>query len=260
MKKTWFGFIIISVLALGASVWGAEKTFRETIQENQTMRKDITWMTEGLYLLGKSRKKQLALTKEQASRILPLYQELINKKIILTKMKPESSRNNAPKNLNGPSRPQFSKPSPEEEQERIKEIVVLTEFGKQHSRRIDNILSKEQVQFIDNLDFKPEKYGYFTIAGLQSDIRPNEPGGGESKGQIKENRPNDSRKNDQLRKKRQAAQKQLVKLNQDLLNILKNKAKGKFDEKVYFTCPNDIIDTYSYFKTFVDSSLNLQKG
>ncbi len=212
MKRAWLGLAIILVLALSANVWGAEKTFQEVIRENQEMRKNITWMTEGLYQLGKSRDKHLAITKEQARRILPLYQELINKKIILTELKSEDPRNNAPKNLHGPSR-QYSNLSPEEQQKRIKDMVVLTEFGKQQSRLIDSILSKEQIQFIDNLDFKPEKYGYF--------LRPNVSSGNGSQDQFNGGRFGNDPDNDQMRKKRQEAQKLLVKLNLDVLNILK---------------------------------------
>ncbi len=212
MKRVWLGLAIILVLALSATAWGAEKTFQEVFRENQEMRKNITWMTEGLYQLGKSRDKHLAITKEQARRILPIYQELINKRIIITELKSEDLSNKASRNslgFNG----RYSNLSSEEQQKRMKEMVVLTEFGKQQSRLIDSILSKEQIQFIDNLDFKPKKYGYF--------LRPNVSSGNGSQDQFNGGRFGNNPNNDQMRKKRQEAQKLLVKLNLDVLNILK---------------------------------------
>lgn len=214
MKRIWLGLAIISILTLGASVLGAEKTFQEVFRENQEMRKNITWMTEGLYQMSRSRDKHLAITREQARRILPIYQELINKRIIITELKPEAPHSNASKNARG-FNGQYSSLSSEEQPKRMKEIVALTEFGKQQSRRIDSILSKEQIQFIDNLDFKPKKYGYFLPSNVSS--------GQGSQDQINGGRFGNDPKNNQMRKKRQEAQKVLVKLNLDVLNFLKKR-------------------------------------
>lgn len=123
MKKSLFSLVFIAVLAFPLRVWGAEPTFPEVMQENREMRKNITRMTEGLYQLGKSWNKRLALTKGQARRILPLYRELIEKKIILIEIKPErpgdSKQRNSARNSNGPGvpgAPGFASLRPEEKE------------------------------------------------------------------------------------------------------------------------------------------------
>jgi hypothetical protein len=223
MKKIGFGLIIISVLVLSVNVLGAEKTSQEAIQDNQEMRKNVTWTTEGLYQLGKSKNKRLALTREQARRILPLYQELIDKKIILIETNLVALCSNPSINLNSPNDSRYFNLSAEEEEKSTREIVLLTEFGKQQLRRINNILSKEQIEFINNLDFKPEKYGYFEMGRPQNDVGQKELQGNQSKGQFRDGWSGNPTQNDQIRQKHYEAQKLLVQLNLDVLNILKKR-------------------------------------
>lgn len=223
MKKVKLGLMIITILTLSPGLLGAEKTLREAIQDNLEMRKNITWTTEGLYQLGKSKNKRLALTKEQASRILPLYQELIDKKIILIETNLVALYSTPFINLNSHNDSRYSNLSTEEEQKRTREIVLLTEFGKQQLRRIDNILSKEQIEFINNLDFKPEKYGYFEMPRPQNGGGPMEFQDNQSKGPFRDGPFGNPPHNDPIRQKHHEAQKLLVQLNLDVLNILKNK-------------------------------------
>lgn len=235
MRKLIISLSVIIMLALSINVLGAEKTFQDVILENQEMRKNVTWMAEGIYLLNKNGDKRLAITKEQAGRILPLYQGLIEKKIILIEMKSNDPGSPGPRilfrNPNGTGNPGASN-SPEQRSERsqqqMAELVALTEFGKQQLGLIDNIFTKEQVKFIDNLDFKPEKYGYMDLTRLSGVIqkRPNQQGS-ESQDQFNSVPRRNGRLMEKVRKKREESQKLLIKLNQDVLNILTTISKEK---------------------------------
>ena len=74
-------FTLLMTLAVSVAA-AQEVTNRDAFREQNEMRQDITWTIEGLYKLGHSRDKKLKLTPAQARKILPIYQELINKKIV----------------------------------------------------------------------------------------------------------------------------------------------------------------------------------
>jgi len=197
--------LILGICPLAAGAVKAE-TIPEAMQENRAMRKNITWMVKGLRQLGECKDKRLRLTGKQARQIFPIYRELIAKKIILMEAKPEPSAH-------------AGKPNPPEmdlakDQQRMAELMELTEFGKRQSRRIDSLLTEAQVRLIDNLDFKPEKYGYFEnsgpprwktdskVSGFPNGDRPTPP-------------------DEKTRGKMEKGRQLLVKLNRDVYEMLK---------------------------------------
>lgn len=200
------------VLAAGAPQ-GMEsvKAFRE-------MQQNITWTVEGLQQLGKSPDRALTLTKPQAQKLLPVYQELIAKKIIRIEAgKREEKRPDfRPSGQGEQGDPRFQK--------REKAMVALTGFGKAKMDQINRILTARQRSFIDNLDFQPEQYGYFKMQGPPAGIGSgNRSGNGTFSGQSQDGQRSRAERSGrrELDPKQKAAREQLVKLNREVLEMLK---------------------------------------
>ncbi|HYH02880.1 MAG TPA: hypothetical protein VEC37_07245 [Bacillota bacterium] len=199
MKKS-FLVLFTLLMTLAVSVTSAkEVTNREALKEQNEMRQNITWTIEGLYKLGHSHDPKLKLTPAQARKILPVYQELINKKIVRLE--------GGPGRRAGAGRPEREDLSPEQAKKRIQEVTGLTQFGKTKLTEINKILTPAQMDFIDNLNFNPAQYGYVDFGKFASQDDDN-------------SRPDLSRMRE-MRKKNEANRKKLYKLNQDVLEMLK---------------------------------------
>lgn len=200
--KRMLAIISVLLISLSLNVHGAEKDFQELRTEEHELRKNVTWTVEGIYQLSKARDQKLKITPGQAKKILPVFQGLVDKQIIHTEM-PDSKRR---------ERSEFGRnPDPKMQAELKKRI----EFGKRELHRIDSLLTKTQVQFIDNMAFQPEKYGFINRTDfpgkLDTQFR--------NKGAFDGNRPDEK----QIRKMREA-RKRLVQLNQNVLRTLKQLA------------------------------------
>lgn len=203
MKKSSL-LLFTLLMAMAVSVAAAKENtnrdaIRDALKEQNEMRQDITWTVEGLYKLGHSRNKKLKLTPAQARKILPIYQELIDKKIVRLETDP-GQRRRAGSNQGDLTSEQAKK--------RLQELTALTKLGRTKLAQINKILTPAQVDFIDNLDFKPEQYGYidFDKLAVQGGMNSNS-------GSEQSQRPSLLRQNEANRRK-------LYKLNRDVLEML----------------------------------------
>lgn len=205
MKKTLLLLSIACLLVVSPAGWGSPKTFSEIRRDNSEMRKNITWLLEGLLELGTKKDPKLVLTLKQKQAILPVFQALVENKIIILK-------NDPPQNSGNNNNQRQERPDPNDPawKERIKKTEDQTAFGNGQSDKIDQILTKAQLELIDNLEFNAEKYGYvdFTkyFSGGQTGQRPDPKVAGEIRGKMK------------------AGREEQVKLNNNVLAMLtKNK-------------------------------------
>jgi hypothetical protein len=162
MKKCYGLALLGLVVGLGAgAVFAAERATFDPMRAALEMRKNIAWTVEGLYQLGKSKDRTLHLTAAQTKKILPLYRELIAKKIIVLQLEKDQGkkrRGPAPDRSGGP--PNAEPGDSQQHQARMQERAALVGFGNAKMEAINRILSKKQVAFIDNWNFKAEKYGF----------------------------------------------------------------------------------------------------
>jgi hypothetical protein len=223
--------LLLGVLATGA--YAAGPAAPDPMKAQFEMRKNIAWTVEGLYQLGKSKNRALKLTPAQAKKILPLYQELIAKKIVQLKLeKGPEERHGGPepgRNGNLKAGPPAAPPvgNPRQHQARMKEKAALVTFGNAKMEAINRILTKKQVEFVDNWDFKAEKYGF---PNFSNHAGGNHPGSGNHFGGDRKpgNKPPGGanlRRPDQgqrraMDSKMAAGRKLLIKLYQDVLKML----------------------------------------
>jgi hypothetical protein len=167
-KKKLTGVCLAMMLGLASIAGAAAPNPRDILRDNQKMRQNITWLVAGLAELGKSAQPNLRLTPEEARKILPIFEELITRRIIILNI------SDFPKNQEQrPSNPQPSSGTPSQPSaqsrpqnnttgggERMAKLALETTFGNAQTDRVDALLTKKQVVFIDNLNFDPLKYGY----------------------------------------------------------------------------------------------------
>lgn len=248
MKKYCYGIALVGLI-LGVGVCGAlaaEQDVPDPMKATWEMQKNIAWTVEGLYQLGKSTDKALRLTPAQAKRILPLYKELITRKIIRLQLernrggrKPSGSE---PDRVAGPPPIGKEGPSdggpggnPQQHQARMEQKAALIAFGNAKMEAINRVLTKKQVSVIDNWDFKAEKYGFPDFSHRASGHHPggNSQFGGAPhlgrRGQAGNNpsggpnmRRRDFVRHRPMNPRMEAGRKLLVKLNQDVLKMLQN--------------------------------------
>jgi hypothetical protein len=228
-------------LLLATEVTGAfaaGSTAFDPMRTQLEMRTNIAWTVDGLAQLGESKDRALKLNKAQARKILPIYKALIAKKIIQLKLEKVQGKRpgfpgSGPEGGSPDSKPQVQPGGdPQHQQERMRESAALVTFGNRKMEAINRILTKKQVEFIDNLDFNAEKYGF-----PNRDHFSNHPGGnfqsGAPSGHLGGNRPgNNQPGGDQrrsIRKQRppmdpklEAGRKRLIKLNQAVLKMLES--------------------------------------
>jgi hypothetical protein len=219
--------VLTGVLILSLNVLGAGKNIRDVMTENQELRKNLTWTTEGIYLLSKNKDRHLAITSEQAGRLLPVFQGLIDQGWIRMEM-PKKGRIN-PGGRQGAGNPGFGNQPPEGsgppngpgmDPQKQAQLMERIEFGKREMRRIDSMLTKNQVQFIDNMDFHPEKYGFLA---MNNSPGASSQGGGQSSGQFRMA----GKPNAKIRQQMEESRKRLIQLNQDVVKGLKQLAAKK---------------------------------
>ncbi len=196
----------LQTLSFGAPVAAAAAAAGAQIrQEFQEMRQSLVWLTEGLKNLNGINAKNLKLTAAQKKKIRPLFEDLIKNDLVLLKMPQERQRNQAQN--------QFRRQADFNDsqlQSRMKRIKEQTDYGNKQADLIDAILTDAQRTYIDNMDFQPEKYGFLDFRQIFGS------GQGISQGE----RP-DPKVVADFRSKMQSGQEELIKLNNEVLKILK---------------------------------------
>jgi hypothetical protein len=126
----------------------------------------------------------------------------VSKKILVLKIAPNQYNNQGQRGNMDPNDPKI--------QERTKALQEQTAFGNQQADLIDGILNRKQVAFIDNLNFKAEKYG---IRDLQNGSQS----GGQGQGQLQRDPQLMTKARQQMRTGREIQ----VKLCQNVAKMLK---------------------------------------
>lgn len=208
LKRIVLLIMIFMVIMAGSVVWSAPASNTQVGQAYQEMRKNLTWLAEGLNGLGNSGNSALKLTAVQRKKILPVFESLVhNNLIMLTLPETDRQRNNS---SGFRSR---SESSDSKVQARLSKIKDQIEFGNRQADLIDSFLTEKQLSYIDNLDFNPEKYGFLDFQKLFGSDRRF---GGDQR-----SRP-DQKTMEEVRTKARAGQELLIRLNNQVLKMLKS--------------------------------------
>jgi hypothetical protein len=194
--------MMVFVVIIGSVCWAAPASTVQAGQAYQEMRKNLAWLTQGLNDLGRSSDGKLKLTADQKKKILPVFETLISNNLVLLTI-PEHERRNS---QSAGSRTQFNANDPKV-QARIRKMKDQTELGNQQADLVDGFLTEKQLSYIDNLEFNAEKYGFIDFQKLF---------GGDQR-----QRP-DQKTIAEMRAKTRAGQELLVKLNNEVLKMLKS--------------------------------------
>ncbi|MCL6590106.1 MAG: hypothetical protein K6U80_09160 [Firmicutes bacterium] len=229
----------ILLLAMSPAAQGAAQDFMRVSSNYSEMQKSLVWLTEGLSKLGNHKDAKLILTKAQKKKILPVFQALIDTRLVQLEIQDNRQGNGGANQRQGQGQRQwpgqggnnqgglraFNQNDPQIQQ-RLKQMQEQIDFGNKQIDLIDGILTGAQVKFIDNMDFNEEKYGFLNF---QRNFRNNgQNGGNAGTGQDGgQNGMNNSQGFNQqafeeIREKMRAGQEALVKLNNAVLKMLKS--------------------------------------
>jgi hypothetical protein len=193
--------MVLMMMMAGSLSYAASGSNAQVRQAYQEMRQNLAWVTQGLDELGKSNAKDLKLTAEQKKKILPVFEALVGNKLVMLSMPEQDQRHDQSSGVRGQSNPSDPKV-----QARLRKMKDDTAFGNQQADLIDNCLTAKQLSYIDNLVFSPEKYGFLDFQKIF--------------GSDQRQRP-DQKMMEQVRAKMRAGQELLVKLNNEVLKMLK---------------------------------------
>lgn len=202
LKKIVLLTIILTAIA-GSVAWSAPASNNQVGQAYQEMRKNLAWLTEGLNDLGKSRNPELKLTAAQRKKILPVFESLIANNLVVLALPERDQRRN---NSSGPRSQPDSGNS--RVQARLRKMKDQIEFGNRQVDLIDGFLTEKQLSYIDNLNFSPEKYGFLDFQKMMGSDRRSRP---------------DQKAINEMRAKVRAGQEKLIKLNNEVLEMLNHK-------------------------------------
>lgn len=195
---------LVLLLSFSFGCWGAPASDNQQVGQNlQEMRKNLAWLTLGLSNLSQSNDSKLKLTTAQKKKILPVFEGLVSNNLIRLTLPPQTQHNNQSEQ----SRPQYN-PNDPQVQARIRKMKDQTELGNKQADLIDSILTDGQRNYIDNLNFDADKYGFLDFHSLLGN-------GGQQQ------QP-DQKTIDAMRAKIKAGQAALVKLNNEVLQMLKS--------------------------------------
>lgn len=203
MFKKMVLFTMVFIVIISSVCWAAPVSNAQAGQayQYQVMRKNLAWLTQGLNDLGKSSDGKLKLTADQKRKILPVFETLVSNNLVLLTV-PERDRR---RNQSEGTRTQFNANDPKV-QARIRKMKDLTEFGNKQADLIDGLLTEKQLSYIDNLEFNAEKYGFIDSQKLFGGDQYQRP---------------DQKTIAGMRAKTRAGQELLVKLNNEVLKMLK---------------------------------------
>ena len=167
---------------------------------------DLTWFIVGLRDLGRSRDARLKLLPAQAKKILPILEQLVSDKILATEAPEGQSR---PNGQSSGGR-QGGALTEKQRQEMLARQQKMAERIQQAIDSMDGMLRQAQSDYIMSLDFDPAVYGLDRPRIFQG----------------QEQRPSQAELQKML-KARQEARQRLVKLNQEVLAMVRKLAGGK---------------------------------
>ena len=191
------------LLAVSPVCPGAVTTSQQIAQNYQEMRKNLAWLTLGLNDLGRGNDSKLKLTADQRKKILPVFETLVGNNLVLLTAPPKRQHENQSQN-----RRQYD-PNDPMAQARMRKQKEQTDFGNKQADLIDAVLTPAQRSYIDNLNFNAEKYGFIDFRKLFGNGGPGQ------------QRP-DQKVIDDMRTKMRAGQEALIKLNNEVLKMLKS--------------------------------------
>jgi hypothetical protein len=208
MKKLYL-LVFILVLGIGSVCLGATTPAprSQAGQDNQEMRKNLAWLTEGLKNLDQSNDRKLKLTADQKKKIRPIFEDLVKNNLVLLTAPPERQQNQNQNQSQNQQRGQFD-PNDPKVQARMKRMKEQTDYGNKQADLVDVILSGAQKSYIDNMNFVPEKYGFLDFRKVFGNFQQGQ-------------RP-DQKTMDDFRSKMKAGQTELIKLNNEVLKMLKS--------------------------------------
>ncbi len=167
---------------------------------------DLTWFIVGLRDLGRSRDARLKLLPAQAKKILPILEQLAADKILVIEI-PERQGRTEGQSFGGRQGGALTEKQRQEMQAHQQKI---TERIQQAIDNMDGMLRQAQSDYIMSLDFDPAVYGLDRSRMFQG----------------QEQRPSQAELQKML-KERQEARQRLVKLNQEVLGMVRKLAGGK---------------------------------
>jgi hypothetical protein len=201
MSKKILLLAMVFMVMMGSVCRAAPASNAQVSQAYQEMRKNLAWLTEGLNDLGQTNDSQLKLTAAQKQKILPVFEALVGNNLVLLTVPEERHRNQS-----SGSRPRFDA-NDSRVQARLRKMKDQTEFGNKQADLIDEILTEKQLSYIDNLNFNAEKYGFIDFQKIFGDSQRQRP---------------DQKTMDAIRAKARAGQERMVKLNNEVLKMLKS--------------------------------------
>lgn len=231
--------LLVGVLLLAVSpvVYGAASDYQQIASKNQEMQQSLAWLTEGLSKLGSHKDAKLVLTKAQKKKILPIFQALIDKKLIRLEVQQNNGQggNNQQQGQgqgqrqgqggNNQGGQRNFDPNNPQMQQRLKQMQEQSDFGNKQMDLIDAALTDAQVKFIDNMNFNAEKYGFLDFQQMYNNRQNGAGGGSDQGGQGGMNNGAqgfNQQAFQQMRQKMRAGQEILVKLNNAVLKMLKS--------------------------------------
>jgi hypothetical protein len=135
--------------------------------QRQSAERDLVWLLAGL--MDMERDKKLALTRNQATSIWPIFKALVDEGLVRLEVDPAqfqfANPSGRPGETQGQSQIQVgqgqfvtSRDDPRV-QEMIKQREAREEKLRQAIDKIEKVLSANQVAYVDNFEFDPAKYG-----------------------------------------------------------------------------------------------------
>lgn len=124
---------------------------------------DLVWLLAGIMDMERDRK--LALTRDQATLIWPLFNSLVEKGLIRLEVDPAQFETAVRPGWQGQTGQEPVRRDDARMQEVRKQREAREEATRQAIEQMEKILSPRQIAYVDNFDFDPEKHGLTPRAG-----------------------------------------------------------------------------------------------
>lgn len=203
--------------------------FMAVFAQQREQQENLAWTIQGLHDMDGH--KSLRLTPDEARRILPIFQKWEKDGTLLLKM-PQAANSGRQQTGQQNNRGQFGagtnlfrpgSDDPAQQSKMLADMKAKNNALAADLKKIDSYLSKEQVKFIDNMDFDGSLYG-LRIGG------ENGPGGGNRAWSSSGNGNSGGGQPDaaaikRMQQQMREQQERLVKLNTQVYEMLKQRAK-----------------------------------
>jgi len=181
---------------------------------------DLAWFMTGLRDLGKSRDSRLQLLPAQAKKILPVLEKLVAEKILILEVPTLQGRlGERPSGSPGGGVPERGGLTEKQRQEMQARQQKTVELIRKSIDSMDGMLRQAQSDYILGLDFDPAVYGLGRFRTVQGQWQ------GQGSGQQQQ-RPSQA-EIQKMMKARQEAMGRLVKMNREVLEMLRKLAASK---------------------------------